>query len=48
MRESSRQKEAPLNIEMNGEALQEELDLVEEIRTREAIREASLKQKITL
>ena len=33
---------------MNDVALQEELDLVEEIRTGEALREAPLKQKIAM
>ncbi|MCH79653.1 RNA-directed DNA polymerase (Reverse transcriptase), partial [Trifolium medium] len=36
----------PLPEEANNEALQEELDLVEELRTAASLREASLKQKI--
>ncbi|XP_058741871.1 uncharacterized protein LOC131614279 [Vicia villosa] len=44
----SRRTEEPLEIEVNIEAIREELDLVDEIRTRAALREASLKQKITL
>jgi hypothetical protein len=37
----------PLSEETNDEALREELDLVEELRTAASLREASLKQKIT-
>ena len=48
IREPSRRTEAPLDEEMNDVALREELDLVEEIRTGEALREASLKQKISM
>ena len=33
---------------MNDVALREEMDMVEEIRTRKALREASLKQKIAM
>ncbi|MCI68039.1 hypothetical protein A2U01_0089298, partial [Trifolium medium] len=44
--ESSRRTEQPLDEEMNDEALREELDLVEEIRTGASLREATLKQKI--
>ncbi|MCI36580.1 hypothetical protein A2U01_0057803, partial [Trifolium medium] len=44
--EPSRRTEQPLDKEMNDEALREELDLVEEIRTGASLREATLKQKI--
>ncbi|CAJ2677241.1 unnamed protein product [Trifolium pratense] len=44
--EPSRRTEQPLEEEMNDEALREELDLVEEIRTGASLREATLKQKI--
>ena len=46
IKEPSRQTKAPPDEEMNDIALHEELDLVEEIRTGAALREASLKQKI--
>ena len=46
--EPSRRIEAPLDEEMNDVTLREELDLVEEIRTGAALREASLKQKIAM
>lgn len=36
----------PLTEEANDEALREELDLVDEIRTTASLREAALKQKI--
>jgi hypothetical protein len=36
----------PLSEEANDEALGEELDLVEELRTAASLRETSLKQKI--
>ena len=36
----SKQTEAPLDEELNEEALREEIDLAEEIRSREALREA--------
>ncbi|MCH82123.1 hypothetical protein A2U01_0002920 [Trifolium medium] len=44
--EPSRRNEQPLEEEMNDEALREELDLLEEIRTGASLREATLKQKI--
>ncbi|MCI22301.1 hypothetical protein A2U01_0043477 [Trifolium medium] len=44
--EPSQRTEHPLEEEMNDEALCEELDLVEEIRTGASLREATLKQKI--
>ncbi|MCI87643.1 hypothetical protein A2U01_0108927, partial [Trifolium medium] len=44
--EPSRRTEQPLDEEMNDEALREELDLVEEIRTGASLQEATLKQKI--
>ncbi|KAK2376303.1 hypothetical protein QL285_077105 [Trifolium repens] len=44
--EPSRRTQQPLDEEMNDEALREELDLVEEIRTGASIKEASLKQKV--
>ncbi|MCI03789.1 gypsy retrotransposon integrase-like protein, partial [Trifolium medium] len=44
--EPSRRTEQPLEEEMNDEALREELDLVEEIRTGASLREETLKQKI--
>ena len=44
IREPSRRTEMPLDEEMNDEALRDELDLVEEIRSGEALREATLKQ----
>ncbi|CAJ2654489.1 unnamed protein product [Trifolium pratense] len=44
--EPSRRAEQPLEEEMNDEALREELDLVDEIRTGASLREATLKQKI--
>ncbi|CAJ2661783.1 unnamed protein product [Trifolium pratense] len=46
--EPSRRTEQPLEEEMNDEALREELDLVEEIRTGASLREATLKQKIAV
>ena len=48
VRELSCRTKAPLNEEMNEEALREELNLVEEIRVGVSLREATLKQKITL
>ena len=48
IREPSRRTEASLDEELNDEALREELDLVEEVRSGAALREASLKQRITL
>ncbi|MCI42062.1 gypsy retrotransposon integrase-like protein, partial [Trifolium medium] len=36
----------PLSEEENAEAMREELDLVEELRTAASLREASLKQKV--
>ncbi|CAJ2668337.1 unnamed protein product [Trifolium pratense] len=44
--EPSRRIEQPLDEEQNDEALREELDLVEEIRTGASLKEATLKQKI--
>ena len=44
----SRRTEAPLDEEGNKESLREELDLVEEVRSGAALREASLKQKIAI
>ncbi|CAJ2632149.1 unnamed protein product [Trifolium pratense] len=44
--EPSRRTEQPLDEEQNDEALREELDLVEEIRTGVSLKEATLKQKI--
>ncbi|PNX81943.1 gag-pol polyprotein [Trifolium pratense] len=44
--EPSRRTEQPLDEEQNDEALRQELDLVEEIRTRASLKEATLKQKI--
>ncbi|CAJ2667015.1 unnamed protein product [Trifolium pratense] len=44
--EPSRRTEQPLDEEQNDEALREELDLVEEIRTGASLKEATLKQKI--
>ncbi|MCI54195.1 gypsy retrotransposon integrase-like protein, partial [Trifolium medium] len=44
--EPPRRTEQPLDEEINDEALREELDLVEEIRTWASLREATLKQKI--
>ena len=38
----------PLDEEMNDEALRDELDLVEEIRSRAALPEATLKQQVAL
>jgi hypothetical protein len=46
--EPSRQTEAPLDEVMNDEALGEELDLVEEIRTGASLKEASLKQNVAV
>ena len=46
--EPSKRTEAPLDKEMNDITLREELDLVEEIRTGAALREASFKQKIAM
>ena len=37
-----------MDVDTNDEVLRQELDLVEEIRTGESLREASLKQKIAL
>ena len=48
IREPSRCTEFPLEEEVNDEALREELDLVDEIREGAALREARLKQQITL
>ena len=48
IREPSRRTENPLDEEMNDEALRDELDLVEEIRSRAALREATLKQRVAL
>ncbi|MCI42096.1 hypothetical protein A2U01_0063331, partial [Trifolium medium] len=44
--EPSRRTEQPLEEELNDDALREELDLVEEIRTGASLGEATLKQKI--
>ncbi|KAK2356969.1 hypothetical protein QL285_094283 [Trifolium repens] len=44
--EPSRRTQQPLDEEMNDEALREELDLVEEIRTGASLKEATLKQKV--
>ena len=38
----------PLDEEMNDEALRDELDLVEEIRSGAALREVTLKQRVAL
>ena len=46
--EPSRRTKEPLNEGMNDVSLREELDLVEEIRTGAALREASLKYKIAM
>ena len=46
--EPSRRTEALPEEEINYAALLEKLDLVEEIRTRAVLREASLKQKIAI
>ena len=46
--EPSRRTEDPLDEEMNDEALRDELDLVEEIRSGAALREATLKQRVAL
>jgi hypothetical protein len=48
IREPSRRTKFPLEEETNNEALREELDLVDEIREGAALREARLKQQITL
>ncbi|GAU47137.1 hypothetical protein TSUD_379150, partial [Trifolium subterraneum] len=45
--EPSCRTEAPFDEEMNNEAMREELDLVEEIRTAASLKEASLKQLVT-
>ena len=42
--EPSRRTEMPLDKEINNESLRDELDLVEEIRSGEALCEATLKQ----
>ncbi|XP_058786699.1 uncharacterized protein LOC131661251 [Vicia villosa] len=44
IREPSRRTESPLEEELNDEAMREELDMVEEIRTGSSLREAKLKQ----
>ncbi|GAU32026.1 hypothetical protein TSUD_147220 [Trifolium subterraneum] len=44
--EPSRRTEGPVDEEMNDEAMREELDLVEEIRTAASLKEASLKQLV--
>ena len=41
--EPSRKTEVPLDEELNNQDLREELDLVEEIRSGETLREATLK-----
>ena len=46
--ELSRQTEVPLDEEVNDESLREELGLVKEIRSGEALREATLTQQIAL
>jgi transposase InsO family protein len=46
IREPSRRAEFPLEEEMNNEALREELDIVEEIRSWAALREALLKKNL--
>ena len=43
--EPSRRTEIPLDEEMNDEALRDELDLVEEIRSGAALCKATLKQQ---
>src|SRR3954471_18306068 len=48
IREPSRRTESPLDEELNDEAMREELDMVEEIRTGSSLREAKLKQQIAL
>ena len=48
IREPSRRTDMPLDEEMNEEALRDELDLVEEIRSGAALREATLKQRVAL
>ncbi|MCH96319.1 gag-pol polyprotein [Trifolium medium] len=45
---SSHRTEAPVDDELNGEMLREELDLLEELRDSATLREASLKQKIAI
>ena len=46
--ETSRRTEIPLDEEMNDEALRDELDLVEEIRSGAALREAMMKRQVAL
>ena len=46
--EPSRRMEMHFDEEMNDEALREELDLVEEIRSGAALHEATLKQRVAL
>ena len=46
--EPSRKTKAPSDEDMNDATLREELDLVEEIGIRAALRVASLKQKIAM
>ena len=46
--EPSRRTKMPLDEEMNDEALRDELDLVEEIRSGAALCEATLKQQVAL
>ncbi|XP_058782881.1 uncharacterized protein LOC131657510 [Vicia villosa] len=48
IREPSRRTESPLEEELNDEAMREELDMVEEIRSGSSLREARLKQQIAL
>ncbi|XP_058761331.1 uncharacterized protein LOC131634721 [Vicia villosa] len=48
IREPSRRTESPLKEELDDEAMREELDMVEEIRTGSSLREAKLKQQIAL
>ena len=46
--EPSRRTEAPLDKELNNEALREELNLVDEIPLGSALHEATVKQQIAL
>lgn len=48
IREPTGRTEYPLDEELNDEALRAELDLVEEIRSGAALREAKLKQQVSL
>ena len=48
IREPSSRTEFPLDEELNDEVLRAELDLVEEIQSGAALREAKLKHQISL